>query len=47
VKDAHEVLPTFEADVALVDIFPQYGGNRLHYSTPGIKVVWCWGGACA
>lgn len=45
VGDAREVLPTLTADVALVDIFPHYGRNRLRTPCPGIRKVWCWGAA--
>jgi hypothetical protein len=30
------------ADVALIDIFPHYGGNEFP-RCPSIKRVWCWG----
>lgn len=45
VGDARAVLPTLAADVALVDIFPRYGSNRLRVATPQIGKVWCWGAA--
>lgn len=45
VGDAKEILKTFEADVALVDIFHNYGGNTLYHASPNIKTVWCWGAA--
>jgi hypothetical protein len=50
VGDAYEVLPTLAADVALVDIFPSYGGNEaatreLARRSPKIKKVWGWGAA--
>ena len=53
VGDARVVLATLEADVALVDIFQSYGGNRLHVRGPSVRngqpphieKVWCWGGA--
>ena len=48
VGDAFEVLPRLRADVALVDIYPEYGGNarateRLARTSPGIRRVWGWG----
>jgi hypothetical protein len=45
VGDARRVLPKMAADVALVDIFPGYGGNSFTERTPQIKTVWCWGSA--
>lgn len=50
VGDAYEVLPTLAADVALVDIFPNYGGNeaamqQLRRRCPKIKKMWGWGTA--
>lgn len=45
IGDARELLPKMKADVALVDIFPDYGGNGLYRDTPGIQTVWCWGAA--
>lgn len=50
VGDAYEVLPTLAADVALVDIFPNYGGNEaamqvLRRRCPKIKKLWGWGTA--
>jgi hypothetical protein len=50
VGDAYEVIPTLRADVALVDIFPAYGGNEaatraLAARSPGIKKMWGWGTA--
>ena len=50
VGDAYEVLPTLSADVALVDIFPSYGGNeaammQLRKRCPKIKKMWGWGTA--
>jgi hypothetical protein len=44
IGDAQKLLPTMHADVALVDIFPDFGGNRLYNETPNIPTVWCWGG---
>ena len=50
VGDAAAILPTLEADVALVDIFPDYGGEQalaqleaLRAASPGIKQVIGWG----
>ena len=43
VGDANDVLPTLEADVALIDIWDSYGGNEFRHKTPGIGKVWCWG----
>ena len=50
VGDAHEIVPTLRADVALIDIFPAYGGNEaatreLARRSPGIKKMWGWGTA--
>ncbi len=45
IGDAHIELPKLEADVALVDIFPDYGGNKFYAPCPGIKSIWCWGSA--
>lgn len=50
VGDAHEILPTLTADVALIDIFPAYGGNEaatreLARRSPKIKKMWGWGTA--
>lgn len=50
VGDAFAVLPTLTADVALVDIFPAYGGNEaamaeLRRRCPKIKKMWGWGTA--
>ena len=46
--DAFKLLPTLEADVALVDTFPAYGDNRevmadLRKRCKGIKQLWDWG----
>lgn len=48
VGDAYKVMPKMKADVALVDIFPGYGGNaddrdRLRRTCPDIKFIWAWG----
>jgi hypothetical protein len=52
VGDAKEVLADLTADVALVDIFPNYGSNYLHVRggthdgrPKNIPKVWCWGTA--
>ena len=50
VGDAFEVIPTLTADVALLDMFPAYGGNEpatreLARRSPKIKKVWGWGTA--
>ena len=45
VGDARKVLPTLKADIALVDIFPNYGNNDFYAPCPDVKRVWCWGGA--
>lgn len=56
VGDARELLPSMSADVALVDIFPHYGGNLIYKPNshrayqpsidfPGIKKTWIWGSA--
>jgi hypothetical protein len=50
VGDAYVVIPQMQADVALIDIFPEYGRNkygcdRLKASSPGIRKFWCWGAA--
>lgn len=48
VGDAYTVLPKMTADVALVDIFPSYGGNegdrdRLRKECKNIGFIWAWG----
>jgi len=54
VGDARELLPSMSADVALVDIFPYYGGNTIEkpgspgsydpqVDFPNIKKTWIWG----
>lgn len=48
IGDAYEVMPKMEADVALVDIFPRYGGNEhvrdgLRKECSGIGHIWAWG----
>ncbi len=50
VGDAFKVLPTLEADVALVDVFPEYGNNhaataQLARACKKIGKVWGWGGS--
>ncbi len=53
VGDAREVLRDFTADVALVDIFRDYGNNTFHVHGTGhpmasprnIPTVWVWGSA--
>ena len=50
VGNAYEVIPQLAADVALIDIFPRYGGNqhgcdKLERSSPGVRKFWCWGAA--
>lgn len=42
VGDAHKIVPTLTADVALIDIFHGYGGNDF-VPCPNIPRVWCWG----
>lgn len=42
VGDAEQIVPTFTADVALIDIFDGYGGNDFP-KCPNIPKVWCWG----
>ncbi len=48
VGDAYEIVPTLSADVALIDIFPGYGGNHravseLARTSRKIKKMWGWG----
>lgn len=50
VGDAFEVMPRLRADIALVDIYPAYGGNRratraLARTCPKIRRFWGWGDA--
>ncbi len=50
VGDAQDIVPTLRADVALIDIFPAYGGNEaatrdLARRSPKIKKMWGWGTA--
>lgn len=50
VGDAYQVVPTLTADVALIDIFPNYGSNEaatreLARRSPKIKKMWGWGTA--
>ncbi len=42
VGDAYQVVPTLEADIALIDIYPRYGDNTFP-ACPNIERVWCWG----
>ncbi len=48
IGDAYEVIPTLQANVALIDIFPGYGDGfgrveALRRASPGIKRFWGWG----
>lgn len=49
VGNAKEVLRDLTADVALIDIFPNYGNNDFYVNDGGtsrpknIGTVWCWG----
>ena len=48
VGDAYKVMPKMRADVALVDIFPGFGGNEyrrdeLRKTCPNIGFIWGWG----
>lgn len=51
VGNAKDVLRDFTADVALIDIFPDYGSNDFYVNGGGtsrpknIDTVWCWGSA--
>lgn len=49
IGDAWKELPKLEADVALVDVFPNYGGNSIPYevqkTATGIRSWWVWGAA--
>ena len=50
VGDAFQIIPTLSADVALLDMFPAYGGNEaatraLASRSPKIKKMWGWGSA--
>lgn len=55
IGDACKVLPDLTADIALVDVFPDYGSNRFEAYVPdhglrpvvcpNISRVWCWGSA--
>jgi spermidine synthase len=42
IGDARDIVPTSTGDVALIDIFESWGGNRFP-SCPGFKKVWVWG----
>jgi hypothetical protein len=48
IGDACDELPKLSADVALVDIFPTYGGNgwardELRRACRNVGHLWCWG----
>jgi len=48
VGDAYQEMQSISADVALVDIFPGYGGNdfeqdKLRRTCKFIDTIWCWG----
>jgi len=48
VGDAYTIIPTLRADIALVDIFPGYGGaqqkiDAIARKTKGIRKFWGWG----
>lgn len=45
VGNAYQVVPKLTADVALIDIYPRYGGNEF-YRCPSIPKVWIWGKQC-
>ena len=50
IGSAYDVMPKLKADIAIVDIFPDYGGNwrgcgQLVRSCKSIKDFWCWGAA--
>ena len=42
IGDARSLIPKMEADRALIDIWPSYGGNTFPHC-PNIGKVWCWG----
>jgi len=42
IGDAKEEIPELEADSALIDIYPSYGGN-IFPPCPNIRKVWVWG----
>lgn len=42
IGDAKEEIPELEADAALIDIYPSYGGNDFP-PCPNIRKVWVWG----
>lgn len=44
IGNAYDVVPKLHADVALIDIYPGYGGNTF-VDCPNIERVWCWGSA--
>lgn len=39
IGDAHLIIPNLEADVALIDIFPNYGGNSQDWEA-GVRKAW-------
>ena len=43
VGDAEKVVPMLKADVACIDIYPDYGGNEFAPKCPDIGRVWVWG----
>jgi len=43
IDDAEKVLPKLSADVALIDIFENYGYNVFRPKCPSIPTIWCWG----
>lgn len=52
IGDVYEELPKLTADVALVDVFRNFGHNghyrnQLKKTCPNIKGIWCWGGGAA
>lgn len=42
VGNAYEEVPKITAEAALIDIYPDYGGNVFEYC-PNIRKVWVWG----
>lgn len=42
IGDAKEEIPLLEADAALIDIYPSYGGNNFP-DCPNIRKLWVWG----
>lgn len=45
IGDANKVLPKLTADVALIDIYPSYGGNTFDHECKNIPTIWVWGSA--